>query len=512
MEQNSLTLRLGPLDENQQANFRRLQEDYQDICAKSQTRIGRTHLVKHKIITGDARPIAQAAYRCNPKNMNFLREEITKMEKEGIVRKSVSPWASPVVIVGKKDGSQRLCVDYRKLNAVTKPDAYPLPRIEDILNSFRSAKWFTTLDLASGYWQVAMHPEDVEKTAFITPFGLYEFLVMPFGLSYAPGTFQRLMNHVLQEYLGHFVAVYLDDVIIYSNGSFEQHLDHLRQVFETLRRASLKLKVKKCFFCFPNIHFLGHVVGRNGIRPDPEKIEKVKNFPIPTNLTQLRAALGLFLYYRKFIKDFARIARPMNDLLKKDIPFKWTTKQQVAFDRLKERLIQAPVLAYPDFERPFVLYTDASGTGLGAVLAQKQDDNLEHVIAYASRSLNQAERNYAVTDQECLAIVWAIEHFHHFLELLPFEVVTDHSALKWLQTSKLPKGRRARWMMKLQQYNFNIQHRPGKLNNNADALSRMYEQEEDQLECFMMEFEYTVGNEDDMEGIETNDDWGINEH
>ena len=227
--------------------------------------------------------------------MNFLREEITKMEREGIVRKSVSPWASPVVIVEKKDGSQRLCVDYRKFNAVTKPDAYPLPRIDDMLNSFWSAKWFTTLDLASGYWQVAMHPEDVEKTAFITPFGLYEFLVMPFGLSYAPGTFQRLMNHVLQEYLGHFVAVYLDDVIIYSNGSFEQHLDHLRQVFETLRRASLKLKVKKCFFCFPNIHFLGHVVGRNGIRPDPEKIEKVKNFPIPTNLTQLRAALRLFV-------------------------------------------------------------------------------------------------------------------------------------------------------------------------------------------------------------------------
>src|SRR3989337_651521 len=202
----------------------------------------------------------------------------------------------------------------------------------------------------------------------------------------------------------------------------------------------------------------------------------------------------------------------MNDLLKKDIPFKWTTKQQIAFDRLKERLIQAPMLTYPDFERPFTLYTDASGTGLGAVLAQKQEDNLEHVIAYASRSLNQAERNYAVTDQECLAIVWAIEHFHHFLELLPFEVVTDHSALKWLQTSKLPKGRRARWMMKLQQYNFTIRHRPGKLNDNADALSRMYEQEEGQIEYFMMEFENTVENTEEMEGIEYNDDWGINEH
>ena len=366
-----------------------------------------------------------------------------------------------------------------------------------MLNSFRSAKWFTTLDLASGYWQVEMHSEDIEKTAFITPFGLYEFLVMPFGLSYAPGTFQRLMNHVLQEYLGRFVAVYLDDVIIYSNGTFEQHLDYLHQVFETLRRACLKLKIKKCFFCFPNIHFLGHVVGRDGIRPDPEKIEKVKNYPVSINLIQLRATLGLFSYYRKFIKDFSRIARPINNLLKKDIPFKWTQKQQTAFEQLKEMLIKSPVLVYPDFEQPFILYTDASGTGLDAVLSQLQDDGKEHVIAYASRSLNQAEQNYSVTDQECLAIVWAIEYFHYYLELQPFEVVTDHSALKWLKTSKILKGRRARWMMKLQQYGFTIRHRPEKINTNADALSRMYEQEENYVECFLMEYtENSVSDEE----------------
>jgi hypothetical protein len=480
-------LHLGPLEYHQQNQFQQVLNDYVDICAKSQTQIGRTNVIKHKIITKDAIPISQPPYRCNPKHRNFLQEEINRMEKQGLIRKSASPWASPVVIVDKKGGDKRLCVDYRKLNAVTKADAYPLPRIDDMLESFSNATWFTTLDLASGYWQVAMEPADIEKTAFITPFGLYEFLVMPFGLAYAPGTFQRLMNRILQEYLGKFVAVYLDDVIIYSKGTLEQHLDHLRQVFETLRRANLKIKLKKCYFCFPNIHFLGHVVGREGIRPDPVKIEKIRNFPIPTNLTQLRSALGLFSYYRKFIKDFSKIAKPMLLLLKKETPFQWTDKQQRAFDYLKERLIQAPILTYPDFEQPFIIHTDASGTGLGAVLSQIREDGKEHVVAYASRSLNKAECNYPITDQECLAIVWAIKYYQHYLGLRPFTIVTDHAALKWLKTSKLPKGRRARWIMELQQYDFKIQHRAGKANSNADALSRMFEEENSQVyNCYMM--------------------------
>ena len=431
----------------------------------------------------DATPISQAPYRMNPQKKEFLHQEIANMEKDGIIRKSTSPWASPVVIVDKKDGTYRICIDYRKLNKVTKPDAFPLPRIDDMLESFGGAQWFTTLDLASGYWQVEMNAEDVEKTAFVTPFGLYEFLVMPFGLSYAPATFQRLMNRVLQEFLGDFVAVYLDDVIIFTKGTFEQHMNYLQQVFEALRITNLKVKLKKCHFCLPNIHFFGHVVGRNGIKPDPGKIEKVKNYPIPTNLTELRAALGLFSYYRKFIKDFSRIAKPMNVLLKKDIPYVWTEKQQTAFDRLRQMLMQAPVLSYPDFTKSFTIYTDASGIGLGAVLSQEQDGK-EHVISYASRSLNNAEKNYNVTDQECLAVVWAIKHFQHYLGMKTFEIVTDHSALKWLQTCKMPKGRRARWIMELQQYNFTIKHRPEKVNSNADALSRIPEEE---IYCFMLE-------------------------
>ena len=316
-ESSKVELHLGPLQYEQQVTFNNLLKDYSDICAQSQTRIGRTDVIKHRIITGDALPVAQPAYRSGPKKLKFIREEVERMEQQRLIRKSKSPWASPVVVVGKKGGDMRLCVDYRKLNAITKGDMYPLPRIDDMLESFSGANWFTTLDLASGYWQIAMEERDIEKTAFITPYGLYEFLVMPFGLAYAPGTFQRLMNNILHDYIGRFVAVYLDDIIVYSKGSLENHIDHIRQVFETLRRAHLKIKLKKCYFCFPNIHFLGHVVGRDGINPDPEKIEKVRNFPVPANVSQLRSALGLFSYYRRFIKEFARIARPLYELLKK---------------------------------------------------------------------------------------------------------------------------------------------------------------------------------------------------
>ena len=288
-------------------------------------------------------------------------------------------------------------------------------------------------------------------------------------------------------------------MIIYTKGTFEQHIDHLHQVFTALRKANLKIKLKKCHFALPNIHFLGHVVGRDGIKPDPEKIDKVKNFPVPTNLTQLRGALGLFSYYRKFIKDFSRIAKPMLTLLKKDAPFIWGEKQQNAFDRLKEMLIKAPILSYPDFDKPFIIYTDASGIGLGAVLSQIKDDEKEHVIAYASRSLNPAEKNYSVTDQECLAVVWAIKHFQHYLGLKPFTIITDHIALKWLQTSKMPKGRRARWVMELQQYDFSIKHRPGKLNANADALSRTPASDEVEFSCFYMDIANNSENDSDDE-------------
>ena len=259
-------LHVGPLDHQQQTQFMDLISWNSDICASGQLDIGRTKLLKHKINTENAQPVAKPAYKSNPIKKEFVEKEINDMEQRGIIRKSMSPWASPVVVVDKKDGTKRFCVDYRRLNKVTKLDKYPLPRIDELLESFRTASWFTTLDLASGFFQLEVDEKDKEKTAFITHRGLYEFNVMPFGLCNAPATFQRLMNYVLQDFLGKFAAVYIDDIIIYSR-TFEQHMDHIQQVFDALRKACLKIKLKKGYFCFPSIAFLGHIVGRNGIAP-----------------------------------------------------------------------------------------------------------------------------------------------------------------------------------------------------------------------------------------------------
>ena len=451
--------------------------EYSDVFAENiseegQTiELGQTHVVEHTINTKDAAPIKQRAYRIASSNQEFIQKEIQTMFEKGLIRESSSPWASPIVLVPKKNGKQRICIDYRKLNHVTEKDVYPLPVIDDILESFKGAQWFSTLDLASGYWQVAVKEEDKKKTAFITKYGLYEFNVMPFGLCNAPATFQRLIDKLMKKYLGKFVLAYLDDLTIYSK-TFDEHVKHLAIVFQVLREAQLKLNKEKCHFFLHSITFLGHEISWQGIQPDEEKLIKVKNFPQPTNLRTLRGFLGLASYYRKFVKNFSKRAKPLTKLLQKDIPFIWENDQQKAFEWLKTQLITAPILQHPDFNKPFYLHTDASGTGLGAVLAQKDDNNNEYAIAYASRMLNRAEQNYSTTEQECLAVIWAVEHFKHYFGISPFFVITDHSALKWLRTTEL-KGRRARWILRLEPYNFTILHRAGKKHNNADTLSRL---------------------------------------
>jgi hypothetical protein len=468
---NKNELDVGPLDKPQQQKFDTLINGNKDLFATDVSSLGRTNIVKHQIDVGDAKPVKQRFYRTHPKEDQFIQEEIDRMMKKGLVKKSKSPWASPVVIVKKKNGKLRFCVDYRKLNTETRKDAYPIPRIDDMLDALRGAKWFTTLDLASGYWQVEMDSKDQDKTAFITKQGTYEFTVMPFGLTNAPATFQRLMDQVLNDMSYQGVIVYLDDINIYSE-TFDEHLTKLKEVFKRLRAAGLKLGPDKCHFLQSKLEFLGHIVSGEGIMADPAKVEKVKNFPVPITRTQVRGFLGLASYYRKFIKDFSKIAQPLNHLLRKDSELEWTEKCQKSFDALKEKLITEPILAYPDFARTFYLTTDGSAKGLGAVLSQRNNKGQEQVIAYASKSLVGAQQHYGATELECLAVIWAIEHFYSYLGLQHFVLITDHSALKWLYSS-IPKGRLARWILRLQPYDFEIQHKPGKENTNADALSRI---------------------------------------
>ena len=295
---------------------------------------------------------------------------------------------------------------------------------------------------------------------------------MPFGLTNAPRTFQRLMDRVLRNEIGKFVHVYLDDINVFSE-TFEEHLQHLAIVFQRLRDAGLRLNPEKCEFVRKSLHFLGHVVSEEELGPDPSKVNKVQDYPVPTNVRDLRGFLGLASYYRRFIQGFSRKAAPMYQLLRKGVPYEWTDQQQKAFESLKRLLTTAPILRYPDFDRPFILHTDASTTGLGAVLAQKDDEGLEYVIAYASRSLNKAERNYSVTELECLAAVWAVKTFRVYLYGTEFDLVTDHTALKWLLNLSEPQGRTARWVVQLQEYQFKVLYRRGVAHQNADALSRI---------------------------------------
>ena len=444
--------------------------EYKDIFAKSSLDLGRTSLVEHKIDTGGAQPIKQSPYRVSQKQRAEIDNHIANMLDQEIIEVSSSPWSSPVVLVKKKDGSTRFCIDYRKLNTVTKKDSYPLPRIDDALDALSGSKYFSTLDLQSGYHQVLMHPDSKEKTAFISHAGLYQFRVLSFGLTNAPPQFQRLMARVLHGLEWKVCLIYIDDIIIFSR-TFEEHLSRLSLVFDRLRQANLKLKPSKCHFAQSSVNFLGFVVSSKGILPDPDKISAVKSFPVPKSVKDVRSFLGLCNYYRRFVKDFAKIASPLNRLTRKDISFVWSPECETAFISLKDRLCSPPILSYPDFERPFHLYTDASQTALGYILSQTIEDR-EHVISYGGRELNVAEKRYSTTEREALAVVDGIKRYRPYLFGAKFLVHTDHGSLSWLMNVKDPTGRLARWALQLQQYNFEIIHRPGSVNGNADALSR----------------------------------------
>ena len=461
------------LTQQQREQLKKLIQQFSDIFKKQN---GRTTMLRHQIkLTSEAKPYNSPPYRYAPAKREIIEQNIKEMKEQGIIEPSKSPWAAPVVLAPKKDGSIRFCVDYRKLNSMTARDAYPIPRIDDTLDALQEAKYISTLDLRSGYWQVEMNKESREKTAFISHKGLYEFNVMPYGLMNAPATFQRLMDIVLAGLKWQCCLVYIDDVVIYSP-TFEQHLVDLEKVFQALREANLTLKATKCCFCRKEMRYLGHVITQDGIKPDPTLIKAVSDFPRPQTIKDVQSFLGLSGYYRRFIKNYAKIAEPfykqLRQLKDRNYHLNWNNECTIAFETLKKKLTSDPIMSTPNFNEPFILELDACDHGLGAVLAQEYDKR-KFVISYASRTLAAAERNYSATEREALAIVWATQHFRPYLEGNKVLIRSDCKALQWLKNAKDVSGRLARWAMKLSAFQIeNIQYRPGAANANADSLSR----------------------------------------
>lgn len=459
---------------------------YRSLFSVSEGDIGCSSLITHEIPVVDDRPVRQPYRRIPPSQYESVRAHIQQLLDSKVIRESSSPYSSPIVLVQKKDGTIRMCVDYRQLNAKTRKDAYPLPRIEESLDALTGAMWFSTLDLASGYNQVQVAEADKAKTAFCTPFGLFEFNRMPFGLCNAPATFQRLMERMFGDRRFQSLLLYLDDIIVFSS-TIQEHLVRLEEVFVRLQQEGLKIKLNKCSFFQKQVRYLGHVVSEQGVATDPGKVAAVNDWGRPEHLADLLSFLGFASYYRRFIEGFAKLARPLHALVTKlsgnrrkgktpRLPLcsLWDSECEESFQTLKTKLVTAPVLAYADFKKPFVLEIDASHQGLGAVLSQEQGGKLRP-IAYASRGLRKTERNmenYSSMKLECLALKWAVcEKFREYLLGNEFVVYTDNNPLCHLQTSKLG-ALEQRWLSMLASFNFVIKYRPGRVNRNADALSR----------------------------------------
>ncbi|CAM5167446.1 unnamed protein product [Natator depressus] len=467
----------GVEEVNLSMTFGRMQrQQNQELCTSYAPTFsatpGLTERAYHSIDTGNARPIRVQPYRVSPQVKTAIEREIQDMLQMGVIRPSESAWASPVVLVPKPDGEIRFCMDYRKLNAVTRPDNYPMPRTDELLEKLGRDQFISTLDLTKGYWQVPLDESAKERSAFTTHFGLYEFNVFPFGLRNAPATFQRLVDGLLAG-LGEYAVTYFDDVAIFSD-SWADHLEHLQKVPERIREAGLTVKAKKCQIGLNRVTYLGHQVGQGTISPLQAKVDAIQKWPVPKSKKQVQSFLGLAGYYRRFVLHYSQIAAPLTDLTKKKQPnaVQWTEKCQKAFNKLKATVMSDPVLRAPDFDKPFLVSTDASERGMGAVLMQKGPDQEFHPVVFLSKKLSERESNWSVTEKECYAIVYALEKLCPYVWGRRFHLQTDHAALKWLHTVKETNKKLLRWSLALQDFDFDIQHISGASNKVADALSR----------------------------------------
>ena len=444
-----------------------------DCFAKDLSELSTTDVYHHEIKTGDAQPRRRTFYRASPTIQKAIDSQVEDLLRTGKIEPSLSEWAAPIVMVKKKSGDYRMAIDYRGINQITEPIHFPLPRFESVTDtiSAANAKVFSTLDLMSGYFQIPVHPNSKHKTAFVTASGQYQFNVMPFGLRNAPHAFQMVMSQALRTLNWKSVIVYIDDTLVFSQ-TFSEHLKHLNSVFQCLREAKLKLKPNKCHFAAKEVEYLGHLISKDGLKPNPDKVKVVENFQTPTKVKDVRSFLGLSNYYRRFIKNYSALATPLTNILKKDAKFKWTEQCHRSFIELKKALTSSPILMLPNFNKEFILYTDASDQAISYILGQKDDQGRERVIEYGARAIRPFEKSWHTTDKEGLALVTGVLHYHTYLADQEFTVYTDHSALKSILNNTSLKGRLSRWALLLQQYRMKIVHKPGKHNTNADALSR----------------------------------------
>ncbi|KAL1914349.1 uncharacterized protein VTP21DRAFT_8988 [Calcarisporiella thermophila] len=420
--------------------------------------------VDHRIeLIPGTEPPARAPYRMSQPELQELKRQIDELLEKEFIKPSTSPYGAPVIFAPKRDGTLRLCTDYRALNKATIKNRYPLPRIDDLLDQLHGAKYFTRIDLRQGYHQIRVASEDTHKTAFRTRYGSYEYLVLPFGLCNAPATFMRLMNETFAPFLDKCVLVYLDDILIYSK-NYQEHLTHIRKVLEILQKNKLYAKLQKCEFAKTSVEFLGHVITGEGIATDSKKTDAISEWPTPKSVTELRSFLGLCNFYLRFVKGFARIAAPLTSALSNTTDLKWTPECQQAFNKLKEALTQTPILSPPDYEKGFEIYADASDFAVGAVLCQQNDEGVPRPIAFMSKKLTRTQRRYETHDKELLAIKIALEMWRHYVEGRELTIYSDNTSLGTVMSRPNLTKRQTRWTGQLQAFNAKIQYIKGKYN------------------------------------------------